>query len=163
LKSIVSKDLESIIEKKNVSKIFKTALVLVLVVFAFTMSSPSSYFQVIKPAMAAGLTSVSVVPASNIINEKSTYDFFFKTATTGTIKTIQIDFSSAFTLSNAKLVEKSGIGSGSLSISGTSLKYTVSGPVSVPSGTDIRLEIGRIVATAAGSFTVSYNDQTYGW
>jgi hypothetical protein len=40
-------------------------------------------------------------------------------------------------------------------VSGTSLKYTVSSPVSVPAGTTIRLEIARIIATAAGSFTVS--------
>jgi len=56
-------------KKKNVSKrIFKTSLALVLIVFAFTMSSQSSFFQIIKPAEAAGiLTSVSIVPTSNIV------------------------------------------------------------------------------------------------
>jgi hypothetical protein len=115
-----------------------------------------SFFSFIKPAMAAGLSSVSVVPSSNTINEKATYDISLKTSTSGAIKTIQMDFPAAFDLDSAtRYIEKTGIGPGSLSVSGTSLRYTVSSPVSVSAGTNIRLEIARIVATSAGSFTVS--------
>jgi hypothetical protein len=147
-------------KKKNVSKrIFKTSLALVLIVFAFTMSSQSSFFQIIKPAEAAGiLTSVSIVPTSNIVNTRTTYDISFKTATTGTIKAINMTFPSSFDVSAAsKLIERSGIGFGSLSASSsTTLIYNVSNPVSIPAGTRIALEIGRIVnSNVQGNFQVS--------
>jgi hypothetical protein len=150
------------LEPRNKSKskrVFKTSLILLLIVFAFTMSSPSSYFQIVKPAMAAGLlTNVVILPTNNIGNTRTTYDIFFKTATTGTIKSIHISFPSSFDVSAAnKLIEKSGIGSGSLSAaSKTTLVYTVTNPVSVPAGTSIRLEIARIVnSNIAGNFQVS--------
>jgi hypothetical protein len=147
-------------KKKNVSKrIFKSSLALVLIVFAFTMSSQSSFFQIIKPAEAAGtLTNVSILPTSNIVNERATYDIFFKTATTGTIKIIHMSFPSGFDVSAAtKLIERSGIGGGILSApSTTTLIYTVNNPVIVHAGTTIRLEIGRIMNSGtAGSFKVS--------
>jgi hypothetical protein len=144
-------------KKIKVSKrIFKTSLALVLIVFAFTMSS-QSFFQIIKPAEAAGtLTSVSIVPTSNIVNTRTTYDIFLKTATTATIKTIEMTFPPSFDLTFAtKLIEREGIGFGSFSASGSTLTYKVKNPVSVSAGTTIRLELARIVAGNAGSFTVS--------
>ena len=95
MKSIVSKGLESKKEEKKRSKIkfFSTSLALVLIVFAFTMSSPNSFFQIVKPAMAAGiLTSMDILPTNNIVNTRTTYDIIFKTATTATIKKIEMDF-----------------------------------------------------------------------
>ena len=65
-------------------------------------------------------------------------------------------FPPSFDLTAAtRYIERSGIGSGSLSSSGSTLKYTVNSPESVPAGTNIRLEIAKIVAGAEGSFTVS--------
>jgi hypothetical protein len=105
---------------------------------------------------AATLSGVLALPSSNMKNERATYDFIFGTKTTGTIKTIVIDFPSSFKIDLTKIIERSGIGSGSLSVQGQSLVYTVSSPVSVPSGTTIRLELARIIATASGnSFTVN--------
>jgi hypothetical protein len=158
MKSIKSADIGR--KKKDASKrIFKTSFTLLLIVFAFTMSSPSSFFQIIKPAEAAGsLTSVTLIPMNNIVNTRTTYDIFFKTATTGTIKTIHMSFPSGFDVSAANhIIERSGIGSGSISTpSSTTLIFTVSNPVSVPAGTNIRLEIGRIVnSNTAGNFRVS--------
>lgn len=140
--------MKSIVRKGLVPQIFKSSLALLLIIFAFTVSIPSSFFQIVKPAEAAGtLTSISILPTNNIVNTKSTYDIFFKTATTKVIKTIEMVFPSGFDLSAAKkVIEKSGIGSGSLSNpSGTTLVYTVSSPVSVSAGTTIRLEIGGVV------------------
>jgi hypothetical protein len=147
-------------KKKNALKrIFKTSFTLLLIVFAFTMSSPSSFFQIIKPAEAAGtLTNISIVPTNNIVNTRATYDIFFKTATTGTIKIIHMTFPSGFDVSAAtKVIEREGIGKGVMSAPSTStLIFTVSDPVSVPAGTTIRLEIGRVVNSGtAGSFKVS--------
>ena len=136
--------------------IFKITLCLTLMVFVLTMTPASSFLQIIKPAMAAGLTGVYVVPASNIVNERATYAIFLKLATTATIETIQINFPPSFDLAVAtRLIENSGIGSGSLSVSGSTLEYIVSNPVSVSAGTNIKLEIGRVVANTPGSFTVS--------
>jgi hypothetical protein len=141
---------------KDTSKVFKISLSLALMVFVFTMTTGSSLFNILKPVSAAALTGgVSVSPASNIINEKATYNFFLKTKTTGTIKIIQIDFPSSFDLSKIRLIERSGIGSGSLSFSGSILNYTVNSATSVAAGTTIKLEIGRIIATEAGGHTVS--------
>ena len=144
-------------KKKNTSKrIFKTSFTLLLIVFAFTMSSPSYFFQIVKPAEAAGLTNVSVVPTSGIVNQRTTYDIFLRTATTATIRTIEMTFPPSFDITHAnKLIEREGIRSGSLSSSGSTLKYTVNNPVRVPADTTIRLEITGIIAENAGTFTVS--------
>jgi hypothetical protein len=135
--------------------IFKISLSIALIAFVCDMSTESS-FQMVKPAMAAQLTEIVAVPVSNIVNEKSTYDIFLKPATTGDIKAIQMDFPPSFNLAEAtKLIEREGIGPGSLSVSGTSLKYTVNNPTSVSAGAYIRLEIGKIKATSPGSFAVN--------
>jgi len=105
------------------------------------------------------------MPSNNIVNTRTTYEVMFKTATTGTIKTIHMTFPNDFDLSAAtRIIEKSGIGSGSLSlscsISRCDLKYIVSSPVSVPAGTSIRLEIGRIInPDTAGSYKVGISTE----
>jgi hypothetical protein len=154
MKSIKSADSRR--KKKNISKrTFQASFTLLLIVFVFTMSSPS-FFQMVNPVMAAGLTSVSVVPMTGIVNQRTTYDIFLKTATTATIKTIEMTFPPSFDLTFAtKLIEREGIGFGSFSASGSTLTYKVKNPVSVSAGTTIRLELARIVAGNAGSFTVS--------
>jgi hypothetical protein len=154
MKSIKSADIGR--KKKDTSKrIFTISLTLALITLVASTTSISS-LQFIGTAMAASLTGVRVVPASNIVNERSTYDISFKTKTTGSIKTIVIDFPFSFTINIADLLERSGIGSGSLSASGTELKYTINNAVSVPAGTPIRLEIGKIIATTPSSgFTIT--------
>jgi hypothetical protein len=133
-------------------RIFKTSLSLLLIVLVFTMAPAFSFFSFIKPAMAAGvLTGVSVVPSSNLVGMRSDYNIFFTTASAGRIKTIEMNFGSDFNIDSAtRLIERNGIGSGTLSVSGSVLKYTVSSPEVIPAGTAIRLEIGRIVANAVG-------------
>ena len=141
--------------QKNKFRNMFIPLSLALVILVVS-TSPFLSLQFVKEAKAAGLSHVSVIPASNIINERATYDIFLKTATTGTIRTIEMTFPSSFDLTAAtSYIERSGIGSGSLSSFGSTLKYTVNSPERVPAGTDIRLEIGRIIATTEGSFTVS--------
>jgi len=126
---------------------YKSLLTLLLIVFALTMSYPSSFFQSAKTAAGATLSDPTVIPTSNIVNTRTTYDIFFNTATTGMIKTIRLNFPSGFDVSaSARLIERSGIGDGLLSASSSStLIYTVRNPVSVPAGTTIKLEIGKII------------------
>lgn len=134
---------------KDTAKVFKISLSLALMVFVFTMTPGSSLLNILKPVSADALTGVSVSPASNIKNERATYNFFLTTNTTATVKIVQIDFPSSFDLSKIRLIERSGIGSGSLSFSGSTLNYTVNSATSIAAGKTIKLEIGRIVATEA--------------
>jgi len=107
-----------------------------------------------KPAIAAGaLTGVNVVPMTNIAGAMTTYDFFFRTATTGTIKTIEINFPplSVDPRNATIMIEKINIGSGKLvglfdMVSLSRLTFTVTNPVSIAAGTNIRLEVARIIA-----------------
>lgn len=139
-----------------VSKGIKISLSIALMVFVLTITPASTFFQ---PAMAATLTGIAVLPSNNIVNTRTTYDIIFQTATTGTIKTIQMDFPSSFDVSAAtRVIEKADIGPGSLSaLSSSTLLYTVNDAVSVSAGTKIRLEIGKIINsdTADSFFKVS--------
>ena len=146
-------------KNQKTTNILKISLTFALIVFAFS-TSPTSYFGVIKPATAAGtLTSVSFVPSSNLATMMSTYDISFRTGTTGTIKTIEILFPDGqFDVASAtRYLERSGIGSGSISVTNNTatdsiITYTVKNPESVPAGNFISLEIPRIIANVAGNF-----------
>ena len=129
----------------KVSKGIKITLTLALMVFVLTMTPASTFFEVVKPAEAAPLTSVKISPTNNIVNTRTTYDIFFVTATTGTIKFIQMTFPSGSSVDTATLIERSGIGTGSISTpSANQVIYSVTNPVSVPAGTTIRLQIAKI-------------------
>ena len=132
-------------------RIFKVSLSLTLMVFVFTMSP----LPILNPVSAAALTNVLATPSSNIVNESANYNFFFKTSTTATINKIEISFPSSFDLSGIRFIESNNIGSGKLSVAGSTLTYTLTTAESVPAGITIKLELGRIIATAEGSFTVS--------
>ena len=106
--------------------------------------------------MAASLTNVVTPPTNNIATIKANYEIIFTTATTGTIKTISIAFPQGFSITSAILIERSGIGAGSLSLSGTTLTYSITSPVSIPSGTPIRLELaGLIQPSTPGPYTIT--------
>ena len=152
LNSIKSEGLEP--KKDRTSKRIKVSLSLTLIVFVFTMS-PTPLFPNLNTVSAAALTGVSATPTSNVVNERATYDLFLTTNTAATIKKIEITFPSSFDLSQIRLIERSNIGTGSLSVAGSTLTYTLNTAESVSAGKTIRLEIGRIIATADGSFTVS--------
>ena len=145
----------------------------IVILLLLTTSPITSSRQLIKLAEATSLTNVNIIPSNNIVNTRSTYDIWFTTATTATIKTIEMDFPSTFDVRftfspNPKLIERSGIGSGSLSNGGPSdasskLVYTVDSPVSVSAGTKIRFEIGRIDnSQVANTFTVSFTTKNTG-
>jgi hypothetical protein len=97
-----------------------------------------------SPAQAA-LTNVIAMPSNNAVSEKSWYLISFTTATTGTVKKIEVTFPSGFNVANAKLIEKTGIGGGTLSVSGQTVTYTIGSAVSVPAGTKITLMISEVV------------------
>jgi hypothetical protein len=92
----------------------------------------------------ASLPSVWPLQSNNIVNTKAVYDILFRTGSTGVVKTIELIFPTGTNIVGGVLLEESGVGPGLLSISGQKLTYSVIGPVSIPSGTTIRLEVGNI-------------------
>ena len=82
--------------------------------------------------------------SNNIVNNKALYDIIFRTGSTGIVKNMELTFPTGSNIVKAVLLEESGIGPGSISISGQKLTYTVTSPVSIPSGTTIRAEVGNI-------------------
>jgi hypothetical protein len=93
----------------------------------------------------AALSSLTARPTNNIVNTNSFYDVVFLTATSGTIKTIQVTFPAGTTIpSTAFFNEAEGIGPGTASKSGQTITYTVTNAVNVPAGTKIRLEFANI-------------------
>jgi hypothetical protein len=104
-------------------------------------------------AIAAPLKGVYTLPTNNTANMKSSYEVLFTTATTGTIKTINIAFPNHTNTQFANLIEREGIGPGSLLSSSdpyhynSTIKYTVDSPVSIPDDTFIKLKISNITNT----------------
>ena len=95
----------------------------------------------------APLTGVSARQTNNIVGVQSYYDVVFTTSTTGTIKFIDITFPAGTVIgATPLLVEREGIGAGTAAkSSATGIRYTVTSAVSVPAGTQIRLEFFNIV------------------
>ena len=96
---------------------------------------------------AAALTQVFATPTNNLVFTETYYTLLFKAAVSGPIKTIEMAFPAGFTVTNARLMEKAGIGNGTLSISGTTVLWTVTAtpPPSVPAGRAIRILVAGLV------------------
>lgn len=101
------------------------------------------------------LTNLFAIPSENVFSSKSYYAIIFNTATTGTIKTIEMQFPIGFNIAVANLIEVQGIGPGSLSSSGQILKYTVSSPVIVPAPKTIKFLVADISNSASPSNQIS--------
>jgi len=114
----------------------------------------------IAPPPQAALTSVIVEPTNNLFGLESHYVVVFTTATTGTIKTIAITFPAGFGVGTTKLIESSGIGAGTISISTQTVTYTVNSPVSVPAGTKIMIILGKITngLTVTNTLSITTKD-----
>jgi hypothetical protein len=68
---------------------------------------------------------------------------------------ITMTFPATTNIGGATVIERSGIGAGGLSASGTTLTYTVGAPISVPAGTAIRLEIANLIQpNSANTFSI---------
>lgn len=104
----------------------------------------------------AALKSQSAIPSNNIVSTISTFEILFTTATTGTIQSIEIVFPSGYDVAGAKVIERIGIGVGTITGLGNSLIYIVNSPVNIPLNTPMRFEISNIINTVtAGSASVT--------
>jgi hypothetical protein len=120
------------------------AKILAAVISILIVLAMGSFTFISIPVMAAPLSNVSAMSTNNILNTKSYYDIVFTTTTTKAIKTIDVVFPSGFILSNAMPIENKGIGFGTVSASGGTLRYIVNSPITVSGGTNIRLEFANV-------------------
>jgi hypothetical protein len=105
-------------------------------------------------AMAASMTNASWAVSNNQVGATGVqYTYNFTTATAATIGSITESVPTG-TAGTPTVVQNVGIGAGTIALSGTTLTYTITTPVSVSAGIPIELAIGGLTNTAtAGSYT----------
>jgi hypothetical protein len=115
-----------------------------------------------QSALAAGaLTNLSWAVSNNQGGATPTnYAYSFKTATTGTIKTVSFTVSGAGLAGAPAIVVAYGIGAGTVSIAGQVITYTVTAAVSVSAGIPIFIELSGLTNPAAGSYTTAVATNT---
>jgi hypothetical protein len=114
------------------------------------------------PAGAAALTNVSWSVSNNQVSAANvTYAYSFKTASTGTIKTITFVVSGAGLAGTPAIARNYGIGAGSVARSGQTITYTVTSAVAVSTGIPIYVEFSGLTNTStAASYTTTITTQT---
>ncbi len=115
-----------------------------------------------QSALAAGtLTNLSWAVSNNQAAATPTnYAYSFKTATTGTIKTITFTVSGAGLAGAPAIVTAYGIGAGSVSLAGQVITYTVTAAASVSANIPIFIELSGLTNPAAGSYTTTIATNT---
>jgi len=134
----------------------RRALIVVLALVGGMLSFGTS------AAQAAALTNLSWTVTNNQVSATSvTYSYSFKTATTGTIKTITFAVSGAGLAGTPAIAKNYGIGAGTVSRSGQTITYTVTSAVSVSAGIPIYVEFSGLTnSSTAASYTTSITTQT---
>ena len=92
------------------------------------------------------------------------YEVTFITSNAGPIDKIRVDFPAGTGVGAAGIIERIGIGGGTLLKSGSSITYDVTSPVSIPAGTFIRLEMFGIKnpVTPSTTFTADITTRDSG-
>ena len=113
-------------------------------------------------AGAGTLTVMSWAVSNNQIGATGvTYSYSFKTAATGTIASVTFAVSGAGLAGTPTVARNYGIPAGTVSISGQTITYTVSSPISVTAGTPIYLSFAGLTnSSTAGSYTTLITTQT---
>jgi hypothetical protein len=114
-----------------------------------------------QSAVAAGLTNLSWAVSNNQAAATPTnYAYSFKTATTGTVKTVTFTVSGAGLGGAPAIVTAYGIGAGAVARVGQVITYTVTAAVSVAAGIPIFIELSGLTNPAAGSYTTAIATNT---
>ena len=112
-------------------------------------------------AFAGTLTNVSWAVSNNAGGATGVnYSYSFKTATTGTIKTITFTVSGGTLAGAPTIVTNYGIGAGTVARAGNVITYTVTAAVSISAGIPIFIEFGAITNMASGTYTTAVLTQT---
>jgi hypothetical protein len=112
-------------------------------------------------AHAAALTNVNWSVSNNQAGATPVnYSYSFKTATAGTIKTIDMVVSGAGLGGAPAVVANYGVPAGTVARAGQTITYTVTTPVSISASVPIYLEFSGLTNPAAGSYTTSITTKT---
>ncbi|PZR78585.1 MAG: hypothetical protein DLM65_12475 [Candidatus Aeolococcus gillhamiae] len=113
-------------------------------------------------ALAATLTNNSWTVSNNQVSAANVnYGYSFKTATTGTIKSITFVVSGANLGGVPAIVTAYGIGAGSVTRAGQTITYTVTAAVSVSAGIPIFVEFSGVTnPSPGGAYTTAITTQT---
>jgi hypothetical protein len=112
-------------------------------------------------AQAAALTNVNWSVSNNQAGATSVnYSYSFKTATTGTIKTITFAVSGAGLAGAPAIVRNFGISAGTVARAGQTITYTVTAPVSVSAAIPIYIELSGLTNPASGAYSTTVTTQT---
>jgi hypothetical protein len=93
----------------------------------------------------ASLTSKNVSLSNNLASATSSWTTSFVTASGGTIDSVVLEFETGVNVSGASLGSVSGIGLGTIGISGQRVTYTVTVPAFVPASTAISIQLTGVV------------------
>jgi hypothetical protein len=104
-----------------------------------SVSSPAA--TTTTPTIQAPLQIPRTLQSNDLVNSLAFYEVTFITSTTGPIDKIRMDFPAGTNIAAAGVLERVGIGGGTLLKSGSSITYDVTTPLSIPAGTFIRLEM----------------------
>jgi hypothetical protein len=127
-----------------------------------TASLPST--AVGTPTIQAPLQIPRTLQSTDLVNSFAFYEVTFITSTAGAIDRIRIDFPAGTGVGAAGIIERVGIGGGTLLKSGSSITYDVTSPVSIPAGTFLRLEMFGIKnpITPSSTFTADITTRDSG-
>lgn len=115
----------------------------------------------VAPAGAAALTSASWSVSNNQAAATGvSYTYSFRTATSGSVKSIVMVVSGSGLAGTPSIVKTYGIGAGSVSRSGQTITYTVTSAVTVAAGIPIYLELSGLTNPATGSYTTDISTRT---
>jgi hypothetical protein len=118
-----------------------TMLPNLVLVASSSPSAPSTISQSGDFTAQAPLQIPRTLQSTDLVNSLAFYEVTFITSTTGAIDKIRMDFPAGTGVGAAGIIERIGIGGGTLLKSGSSITYDLTTPVSIPAGTFIRLEM----------------------
>jgi hypothetical protein len=105
------------------------------------LAAPSTISQGRDFTAQAPLQIPRTLQSTDLVNSLAFYEVTFITSTAGAIDKIRMDFPAGTGVGAAGVIERIGIGGGTLLKSGSSITFDVTTPVSIPAGTFIRLEM----------------------
>ena len=105
------------------------------------------------------LTPLQAFPTNGFVNNRAFYDISFQTASSGTIRFVSLTFPAGTQVSQAAVVEVSGIGDGTFSSSGQTMTYTVKSPTPIAAGLTIRLQVDYVLNPPTPSPASGYKIQ----
>jgi len=103
------------------------------------------------PVSAATIGDVSATPVNDMAGAITTYPVGFTTVTPYVIDSVEIEFAAGFDVSGATLGTVTGIGAGTIGVSGQVVTYSVTAPAHLAAGA-VAISLSGIVNAAAATY-----------